>query len=651
MFAQSLDADEGANEQEMMERVALVTRWCEDWGNCALVGLAGYVVVYLLWLTLGWGSDNVYDLVIELGFIPVLLLGLGYSIRAVRFTSGDAQTQRAWGAIGLGLGLLAIAESIWSWHVIATTSAPFPSWADAFYIGSLVALLTGILSFPTPSVTRSDFFRYVLDIAIILVGGAALAGVLLIGPENLIGRAMQLESVLLLLYPTLDLMLIIAIASKILRRPRAGKIGMLSVLAVGIVANTSADLGWVIAEVDGTYRYSGATYALWMVAYAFLAASPQRQVDIVRRNLPLVYPGELAARIQSLVSYIAAGTAISVFLLAAAPRLIDQFGLLLALMLLLLALIALRQFQVLRENTQYQIEQVRQESDARIHALVEYSSDMISVLDEDLRFRFQSPVVQELTGEPPEAFIGTRVVDWAHEDDRDSIVQTVRDLLDGNDRETRFEWRLRGWNGLVIHLESIASRELDTPGVHGIVLNSRDISERKLFERELTYQAYNDALTGLPNRTSFLKTVMRQLKSVGPEKAMAMVFIDLDRFKPVNDTLGHDAGDALLKQVAWRLGLSLRDEDTLSRFAGDEFTVLLPGISSRAEAMIVADRVRQVMEQSFTVFGTEITISSSIGVAYTETPRVEPQELLRQADAAMYAAKRNGRNRVELFEP
>ena len=651
MFAQTLRADLGMNNQNPEMRAEQVARWCRDRGNCALVGMAAYVLVYLLWLASGWGSARTIEIVVEFGLLPVLLLGVVFSIRAIRATSGERQSQQAWALIGAGIVMLAIADGMWAWYAVVSTSAPFPSLADAFFIGSKFVLIAGILRFPAPDLTRSDYVRYVLDAGIILLGVTTLVGYLVIRPENLLGPAFGIESALLFAYPAVGLMLLIAALIKMHRRPRPGRLGLLSLIVVSAVAMTTADFVWVFEEARGTYDHGGITYALWMIGYAFLAASPQRQVDVISRNVPLMYPNTVAAWIRSALSYLAAGMAVTVFALAAAPRLIDEFGVLLGLLALLIVLVAVRQFQALRENQQYEIAQVRHESDARINALVEYSSDMIAVLDNDLRFRFQSPVAQELTGATPEAFVGTRVFDWSHADDRPVVRAAMKKLLRGDEREMRFEWRLAGPEGNVVYLESIASNELETPGVQGIVLNSRDISERKSFERELAHQAYHDPLTGLPNRARVLEFLGQELRQSRLDRKTALMFIDLDRFKPVNDTLGHDAGDELLKQVAERFDRVLRENDTLARFAGDEFVVLLPAVTSHDAVLTIARRLGEQLDTPFDLAGTRVSISSSTGVAIADSSNLSPAVLLRQADAAMYAAKRNGRNRFELYEP
>lgn len=625
--------------------------WWSDWGNRVVAGLGVYVLVYLLWLILGWGSDNLYAFVAELGFVPILMFGVIFAIRAIRHLPDDRQSQTAWGLIGAGLAGLFIADGIWAWYTLGSSAEPFPSSADVFYILSVLCLIVGVTRFPTPSITMPQYLRYLFDGAIILLGGMVIIGYFIIGVGLLDSANLGLQSALLFAYPFTDLMLVIAVLFMMLRRPRPGKVGMLLLLAAGIIALFAGNLWWVYFESRGGFEFHVPTYALWMIGYALIATSPQRQVDIIRRQLPLTYPGERAGRVEMLLPYIAAATALFVFILAATPQLLAEFGLLVVVFVVLAVFVAGRLILTLRENTQYQIEQVRQASETRIQALVEHSSDLITVLDKDFRIRFQSPSSRELTGAVPETFVGTSIFDWVHEDDRPRVVDAIQGMVMNENAQSRFEWRLAGPNGEIAELETVASNELSTPEVRGIVLNSRDMSERKQHERELDFRANHDSLTGLPNRAAFVSLLEYHLNSVGTRGNLGVMFIDLDRFKAVNDTLGHDAGDDLLIQVAERMQASVRSQDIISRFAGDEFTVLLPDIDSTDGLMAIAERIRRTIDQPFVVMGKEVLVSSSIGVTTTSISDRKAESLIHDADVAMYMAKHNGRDQTMLFEP
>ncbi len=193
---------------------------------------------------------------------------------------------------------------------------------------------------------------------------------------------------------------------------------------------------------------------------------------------------------------------------------------------------------------------------------------------------------------------------------------------------------------------------LDDEGrVVRVISYGLDITDRKRAELRLAHLALHDALTGLPNRTLFLDRLQHALDRAGRSgRQVAVLFVDLDRFKGVNDALGHEAGDSLLQQVAERLRSCVRSSDTLARLAGDEFTVLLEDVADVHEAQAVAERIRAALQQPFLVAGQQLAVTASVGVALSGPETRQAEELLRRSDAAMYRAKSSGRNRVCLDE-
>jgi diguanylate cyclase (GGDEF)-like protein len=179
-----------------------------------------------------------------------------------------------------------------------------------------------------------------------------------------------------------------------------------------------------------------------------------------------------------------------------------------------------------------------------------------------------------------------------------------------------------------------------------------DITDRKRAELRLAHLALHDALTGLPNRTLFLDRLQHALDRAGRTgRQVAVLFVDLDRFKGVNDALGHEAGDSLLQQVAQRLQSCVRSSDTLARLAGDEFTVLLEDVAGVHEAQAVAERIQAALQEPFLVAGQQLAVTASVGVALSGPETRQAEELLRRSDAAMYRAKSWGRNRVCVHGP
>ena len=197
-------------------------------------------------------------------------------------------------------------------------------------------------------------------------------------------------------------------------------------------------------------------------------------------------------------------------------------------------------------------------------------------------------------------------------------------------------------DGRVRQAEMTVTNLLDDPSVHGLVLNTRDVSERKELEDQLIHEAFHDALTKLANRALFKDRVTQALVRRPTGSTVAVLFLDLDGFKEVNDSLGHAAGDDLLIKVAERLGAAVRPEDTVARFGGDEFAVLIESVPDQAAAEEFAQRVIAGMEHPVTIEGREIHIRGSVGIAVAGADASDTDQLMRNADLAMYHAKSAG---------
>ena len=293
-------------------------------------------------------------------------------------------------------------------------------------------------------------------------------------------------------------------------------------------------------------------------------------------------------------------------------------------------------------------DEARRKTEARFGWLVRNSSDFIMAVDAAGTIDYVSPSVERLLRTPAQELLNTPLTNLAHPDDIVELSSLVARAMASPGRRISGEWRVRLHDGTWLPVETVASSGTGELDAAGVVLNTRDLQERKALEQKLVFQAFHDPLTRLANRSLFRERVEHALDRRNTPD-IAVMFVDLDNFKTINDSLGHAAGDHVLVEMAHRVRSSLRTEDTAARLGGDEFAVLLEDAEVTAAAR-VAERIRQAMGMPFWVLGQEVYVSASIGIAVRREGDTAG-ELLRNADVAMYTAKSKGKARFELFEP
>ena len=280
---------------------------------------------------------------------------------------------------------------------------------------------------------------------------------------------------------------------------------------------------------------------------------------------------------------------------------------------------------------------------AHFRSLVTSSTDLVLVFGSE-GCRYVSKSGTEMVGRPDSELLGDGFMRLVHPDD-----QTVLAEACSHGVEHEVVFRLQNRFGEWRHLEARVTDLRADRHVRGVVLNARDNTERIRLEEELTKQAFHDGLTGLPNRALFRDRLDQALaRSARSSDVLAVLLLDLDGFKQVNDSLGHDAGDELLRQVAARLDEITRPSDTLARIGGDEFALLMDG-SKQAQATNLASRLIERLSEPMTIADHVLTIGTSVGIAIHDGGTGNAEELVRNADLAMYAAKEGGRGRFEIF--
>lgn len=292
-------------------------------------------------------------------------------------------------------------------------------------------------------------------------------------------------------------------------------------------------------------------------------------------------------------------------------------------------------------------EEALRRSEERFRSLVQNASDLIAILDAEGRARYLSPSFEGVQGYGRDVRAGRNAFSYVHPDDRAAARIAFEGLLEREGSTTTLGFRFWRAGGTWRYLEGVGRNLLSDPAVEGVVINARDVTASKELEERLRHQASHDPLTGLPNRTLLtdrLRQALSRAKRAGSE--LAVLFVDLDDFKKVNDAFGHETGDRLLAGVADRLRWMVRPEDTVGRLGGDEFVILLEG-AGRERSLGVAERIVEAMKKPFDLGDAEARVTVSVGVAPSGSRTWTPDDLLKEADRAMYRAKAGGKSRRE----
>ena len=604
---------------------------------CALPICLGYVTA----TAFRWGGDpNLPYLAGDVG-LALAYLAAGVSC-LVRARSRTGRARLTWSLLGAAAFASSVGNLIWAWYeVFLRIGVPKPSIADAFFALHPPLLIAGFLllaRFPRGGMSVLSVF---LDAWLMAGSLFALAwtGALTHLTE---GKTRLLELAAVLVYPMMEIFIIAVVVGLQFRAPRQDR-SALGVVVLGVVVTIAADVLYTVPQLRNSESSGGTLDAVWFsgaVIFAFgpwvlSAGRPTKE----RRSVSLL--GALAP-------YLAAGAAAVALVMGAVDsRTLDPVALVIGGSVLVTLII--RQGVTLLDNVALNRELAAREDHFR--SLVQRSSDVITIAGADGVFRYVSPAVEQVLGYQADQLIGSHIQLLVHPDDQSGFASALEEFGASGAASTRVSSRLRAADGTWRHTESTISRHPD-----GLLFNSRDVTERVALQEQLAHFAFHDTLTGLPNRALFADRVTHALDQRETEVCpIAVLFLDLDGFKAVNDSAGHAAGDELLIQAARRLRNAVRAGDTAARFGGDEFAVLLETDASPQVAGEVASRLLTALSEPYRVAGVEVAVAASIGIAFSSTDPAgavsTTEELMRNADLAMYRAKAAGKGRVELYQP
>jgi diguanylate cyclase (GGDEF)-like protein/PAS domain S-box-containing protein len=495
---------------------------------------------------------------------------------------------------------------------------------------------------PAPTAQASGAAAWLADACLLATSLFVIAWVSVLGAEYRRNGGSAGAFTIQAIHPIVD---VIVLGVLLALAVRAGRAGLVAYLALFVVA--VGELLAVGARISGM-RPGPWAVVIQLAGFCLLGtavlAKGARTVPLRRPGWPDGLPG--ATLVAALTAAVAAAVVIGWALNGgsfAEPAVVVTGG------VAALALVARVADLLRREHT---AAATSQESEHRFRELAGRTSDVVLICDRDGIIRYSSPGVGEY-GYTSAELEGRSLSELIHPEDRAAGARTVRAAGSGR-QPGRFPCRVRSADGTWRHVESTASRYREMGAPDRLLITARDVSDQIALRRQVTYLTYHDGLTGLPNRAYVedrAKDAIDRAAAVeqdGPPAQAGAIFLGLDGFTGVNDSVGHGAGDLLLAQAARRLRAAVPPEDTVARWGGDEFAVLVESAASAPEIVDIAESLaRAVAAEPFHIADREISLTASIGVALTGGGA--PGHLLRNADVAMSRAKESGGGRVEVF--
>ena len=616
------------------------------WIDKFCIGLVIYVAICAVWMLTGFGGERVRHYVGLLGDTPACLAAVIVTTAATRrMERGTART--AWACLSTALALYFVGTSIGvnSW---LNDRDPFPGLADAFYLAFYPFFMVAVGLMIRAAAVRVRWTQFLIDATILVVGFGAFFWFLIIRPAASITEIDVLKNALSQTYIALNCILVLTLGVLLLAgagTTSGRRVALL--LSVGFATMFLADILWSVAKISGHYLSGDLQDVLYVACYLPMAFAGREQM---RHSTTATESSASTALAQSL-PYAAMLTAFVVLVSMTRGDIGSPATVMTIVVFALALLVMVRQALVLREDALTRERRAARMVEDRYASLIANASDVIMTVAVDGSLLFASPASERTLGLRPEDAAGKNLLDvWAG-DDAERLKAFLGEVAASSGEAVGpVEMRIERDRDRYV-LEIVGSNLTSDPAVRGLALNFRDITERKALEEQLRQLAFHDSLTLLANRGLFRDRVQHSLTLAQRGRhQVAVMYVDLDNFKNVNDSLGHDTGDRLLQAVAQRLVKSTRFSDTVARLGGDEFAILLEGVTTSAEVETLAASLIEQIDQPFALNATEVRVSASIGVAFS-TQEASAEALLSKADIAMYFAKAAGKNRFVAFQP
>ncbi len=618
------------------------------WTGAVAVGLIAYIAIAIL-LTFfdGRGSRalDIFNLYSDtLASITVTVLA-GVAARG----STDRDTRLTWWLLTGALGFYSAGNFVHSTYWLFGID-PFPSVGDAFFLAFYPLVFAALLTVIRAAAVRVQWARLALDATILMLGFGAFFWYCVIAPTAAQHDPSALKYLLAQSYIALNCITLLACgvllmhsgATPIQRRA-------LLLLTLGFSSMSFADIVWAMSKVSGSYLPGGVSDAIYLACYVWLGAAAREQL----RGAPPARraPGAFSTALMQGLPYVAMMVSFLMLVYVESSTTASPVNMMTVVIFVLTSLVIVRQGVLLRDDAVLRERRAAGMVEARYASLIRNASDVIMIADADGQLRFASPAAERTFAIHPDDLVGRNLLDLWSDGDRERLAAFLGEVAATQGRTVGPVEAVVETGDRRSTLECVGSNLTDDPAIGGLALNFRDVSERKALEEQLRKLAFHDPLTLLANRALFWNRVEHALALAHRTRLrIAVMFLDLDNFKIVNDSLGHDTGDRLLQAAAQRLVKSTRPSDTVARLGGDEFAILLEGIGSETDIERIATPISAAFNRPLLVDGRDTDASASIGVACSQ-PGDDAEQLLRNADIAMYNAKAAGKARLVVFHP
>jgi diguanylate cyclase (GGDEF)-like protein/PAS domain S-box-containing protein len=580
------------------------------------------------------GELLIYDGVVLLSTIAAVI-GWRRAPAAQRF---------GWGCVSAALVLFLLGELIW-WGLSAAGQEPFPSVADASFLLGYVPLAIAAAALAAAWNREPDRSAWLDAGVLTAVAGIVIFNVLM-EPYVHDPSSTAFAKLATIAYPLADILILGFVLRLGFSRQSRHRSALMLTAGVGLMF--VADMAFAWQSLRETFVSGSWVDAVWlasyvMIGFAALNTSSDRILEAPevehsdRGRLALVLVVVTVPQAMLIGELISRGLiGLNTFLVAVCVS------------TLVMALVSIRLWRLLGRARRIE----EQRGAERLSALIHHSADAIFLLSPEGQITFASPAAAALRNTSETELLGTSLFDAFAPESRQAITTQLGNLVVMPVGATLpIEGRVDGGTGPDVAVEGTGCNLLADENVGSIVVTLRDVTTRRQLEAQLERRAFHDELTGLANRALFADRVAHALERSARREApsVAIVFIDLDDFKAVNDGMGHGAGDELLCGVAARIRDGLRPVDTVARLGGDEFAVLLEDVGSYEEAAAVGDRVLELLQLPIEVSGVSLAVPASVGVTLASLDS-DAESLLRNADIAMYNAKSKGKGQVAMFD-